>query len=360
VSTGPATVAGRRGVARRAIGRKAAARLSSLSRSLSRSLSPRLRRLLLVLAGILLFLVAVYLFWLRDSTLVAVNRVTVTGATTNEASRLRAALVSAARAMTTLHVDREGLERAVEAYPVVRGLEVSTDFPHTLRIKVLEHHPAAIAVTDGGRVPIAADGTVLRGLPVEGRLPTIEADGGVDGDRLEDHAALDAARVAGAAPAALRGRLRDVLSRKEDGVVVRMREGPDMIFGDAHRVRDKWIAAARVLADPAARGASYLDLRLPGRPAAGGLPATTVTPAAPAGSVTPTAPAPMTSPAPVAPTQPTPTADPTQSAPTTQTPPAAQTPPATQSPPTTGAPPTAQTPPATQTLPAGGGTAPAE
>ena len=40
---------------------------------------------------------------------------------------------------------------------------------------------------------------------------------------------------------------------------------------------------ARVLADPDAAGATYIDVRLPGRPAAGGLPAATLAPVAPAG-----------------------------------------------------------------------------
>jgi cell division protein FtsQ len=96
--------------------------------------------------------------------------------------------------------------------------------------------------------------------------------------------ALRAVRVAAAAPAALRGRLEELERRKEDGLVVRLREGPELIFGDATRMQAKWTAAARVLADKAAAGASYVDLRLPGRPAAGGLPAETVAPVAPADS----------------------------------------------------------------------------
>ena len=63
-----------------------------------------------------------------------------------------------------------------------------------------------------------------------------------------------------------------------------MRDGPELIFGDATRARAKWIAATRVLADPEAEGASYIDVRLPGRPAAGGLPAATLAPVAPAGT----------------------------------------------------------------------------
>ena len=46
----------------------------------------------------------------------------------------------------------------------------------------------------------------------------------------------------------------------------------------------------RVLADRDAAGADYIDLRIPGRPAAGGLPVQTVEPVAPADSDAQTAP----------------------------------------------------------------------
>jgi cell division protein FtsQ len=66
--------------------------------------------------------------------------------------------------------------------------------------------------------------------------------------------------------------------------VVELRDGPELIFGSAHRVRAKWIAATRVLADPESAGATYIDVTLPGRPAAGGLAAETLSPVAPAGT----------------------------------------------------------------------------
>ena len=233
---------------------------------------------MIVLAASLV-LAAAYQFWLRDSPLVSVEDVSVTGLTTKDASRVRASLVSAAHTMTTLHVDRDELEQAVSPYPAVRTIEVQTDFPHGLRIHVVEHRPAALV----RGLPVAADGTILRGIPVEGRLPKLESGGGLGGSRLTDPAALHGARVAGAAPAALRPRLESIEMRSQDGIVVQLRDGPELIFGEATRVRAKWIAAARVLADPAAEGATYIDVRLPGRPAAGGLPAATLAPVAPAG-----------------------------------------------------------------------------
>jgi cell division protein FtsQ len=248
------------------------------------ALSARLKHRSLAVCALFLLLAGTYQFWFRDSWLVSVNRVTVSGLTTEDAPRVRAALTAAARSMTTLHVDRDDLERVVKTYPVVKSLELSPDFPHTLRIQVIEHHPAAIAVTEGGRVAVAADGTVLAGLAGEVRLPTISAEGTIQGERLEDPAALAAARVAGAAPSALHRRIETVRMRRDDGIVVVLRDGPELIFGDATHMRAKWTAAARVLADKTVGGATYIDLGLPGRPAAGGLPAETVTPVAPAGS----------------------------------------------------------------------------
>jgi cell division protein FtsQ len=235
---------------------------------------------MVLMLGVSVLLAAGYQFWLRDSSLVAVEDVTVTGLTTKEAARVRAQLVSAAHTMTTLHVEKEELERAIAAYPVVRTLEVRADFPHGLAIHAVEHRPVALV----GGLPVAGDGTILRGIPVEGRLPKVDARDDLDGDRLTEPPALHAALVAGGAPAALRPRLERIDLRSQDGIVVELRDGPELIFGDATRVRAKWLAATRVLADPDAQGASYIDVRLPGRPAAGGLPATTLSPVAPAGT----------------------------------------------------------------------------
>jgi cell division protein FtsQ len=266
------------------------------------ALSARTRRNLLIATAACLLLAAGYQFWLRDSSFVAVDRVSVTGLSTSDAERVRVALSAAGGTMTTLHVDHEALDRAVAGFPVVRELEVTTDFPHGLRIHVVEHVPAAIAVGDGGRVPVAGDGTILHGLPVEGRLPTIEVDGAFGVERLRDRTARAAAAVAAAAPPVLRARIAAVGDDKDEGLVAELREGPELIFGDGTRLHAKWAAAARVLADLEASGASYVDVRIPGRPAVGGLPAETIVPVAPAGT-TSTAP-PAATGEPTAPTTP--------------------------------------------------------
>jgi cell division protein FtsQ len=295
---------------------------------------PRLRLRLVILVLICLALAAGYQFWLRDSSFVAVEDVKVSGLTTKDSERVRAALTSAGHTMTTLNVDRESLEQAVAHYPVVRGLEITTDFPHGLRIRVIEHHPAALVELGGDEIPVAGDGTILRGLPVEGRLPVIDTEVAARGERLSSAAALHAARVAGAAPAPLRSRIEAITVRKEDGVVVELHEGPELLFGDGRRAEAKWIAATRVLADPETEGATYIDVRLPGRPAAGGLPSATVAPVALAG--TPVAPSTTT----IAPTDPAAA----QAGTTAPTPAAEATTPAAGAPPATAAPTTPAAP----------------
>ncbi len=325
------------------------ARLGGVPRSALRSVRPhdarlprpsaRMRRIALALLVLLLVTGGVYRFWLRDSSLVSVEHVTVTGVTTKDANRVRAALAATARTMTTLHVRRDRLDQAVAGFPVVRALQVTTDFPHGMKIQVIERVPAAMAVTDSGRVPVAADGTVLQGLPTPGPLPTVRARGGLKGQRLSDPLALAGARVAGTAPPALRRRLDEVHRDGERGLVATMHDGPDLVFGGASRLREKWIAAARVLADQDAQGATYVDLRVPGRPAVGGLafqsvapPETEQAPVLPGdGATTAT---PESGPATGAPVDPA-TAPLTGEAPATATPPATSTPPAAQTPATT-------------------------
>ena len=232
---------------------------------------PRARRRLLALLLAVLVLGAAYRLWIRDAPFASVDRVTVTGLSTDDAERVRAALVSTARTMTTLHVERDRLEKVVAGYPVVRALEVEADFPHALRIRVVEHKPVLVALTGGARLPVAADGTVLEGLPIEGPLPVVETEGGLKSNRLADADAVGAAHIAGAAPLPLRRRLREIERDGDRGYVARLRRGPELIFGSAAHLRAKWVAAARVLADGETRGATYVDLRVPGRPAVGGL-----------------------------------------------------------------------------------------
>lgn len=241
------------------------------------------------LLGLLLLIVvaATGWLWLRESPLVGVERVQVTGLSSSQASAVEGALRRAAADMTTLHVRDEVLETAVEPYESVQGVDADADFPHTLRIAVTEKRMVAVVSVGGAETAVAADGRLLRG--VEPAEPLPEVDGGrvVASDRLADAGALSAIAVLAKAPRDLHARVERA-RRGDRGLILEMREGPDLIFGDRQRVRAKWAAAARVLAEPTAVGAVYLDLRLPERVAAGGVAPTPEPTAAPTSTAPPT------------------------------------------------------------------------
>ena len=208
--------------------------------------------------------------WLRDSSLAEVREVEVTGSTSSQESKVRAALDAAARDMTTLHVREDALRAAVAQYASVAGLEVEADFPHTLRIRVLEHKPVAVLVSGDREMAASGDGLLLRGVVADGDLPVIRTDVPPVGDRVSNANTRTALTIAAAAPGELRRRI-DRIWTGSRGMMLALVDGPDLIFGDASDARRKWLAAARVLADPSAAGAIYLDVRIPERVAAGGL-----------------------------------------------------------------------------------------
>ena len=127
---------------------------------LPRASLPRPGRMLLWVT-VALAALAVGGMWLRDSELVRVKHVEVTGIGGPDAARIRALLAEAAREMTTLHVRTDQLHAAVSGYPIVKGLRVERDLPNGLRIIVQEHVPVAAVVVDGARTAVAGDGLLL-------------------------------------------------------------------------------------------------------------------------------------------------------------------------------------------------------
>lgn len=263
------------------------------------SLPPRALRLAVAAAAIVCAVAGLYLFAVRDLWLFRVDTVTVTGLTTREGPKVRAALVGVGRDMTTLHLRRGDLEAAAAAYPVVRGLRVKADFPDRLEVRVIEHRPVArVARGRGSRVYVALDGTVLRGFRPNGRLPLIEAGGPLRGSHLPGRRGAAVLAAIGAAPAPLATRLGRVTEERSRGLVVQMRRGPKIVLGDSSQLRAKWAAAARVLAASGTGGAAVIDVRLPSRPAVSGLGPGPRTAAAAAFTVAPAPRAPKAQPVP--------------------------------------------------------------
>jgi cell division protein FtsQ len=207
--------------------------------------------------------------WLRDSSLVAVKRVTITGDTGPDAAQIRAALNRAARNMTTLDVHLDQLQTAVAPYAVVKNLQVATSFPHGLTIHVVEQVPVAMITAGGKSIPVSGDGTLLHDLPASSALPSIPMSVPPGGTRLADAPARNAVSVLAAAPYDLLGAIATVSTVSGHGLTVTLRSGETIYFGDSTLVADKWTAAVAVLGDSGSAGAQYIDVSDPARPAAG-------------------------------------------------------------------------------------------
>lgn len=216
-------------------------------------------------------------FWLRDSSLVTVRDVQVSGVTGPEAAQVRQAITDAAQGMSTLHVDVGRLRGAVQSFPIVEGLQVHRDLPHTLEITVRQHVAVGALSLGAHRVAVAGDGTILNGSLTKG-LPLIPVGAPPGGAKLVERRALRLVALLAAAPPELRARVGHV-GFGPHGLAARISHGPVLYFGPGTRLRAKWVAAARILSDFSSKGTSYLDLRIPERPAAGGLVATAPEPA---------------------------------------------------------------------------------
>jgi cell division protein FtsQ len=235
-------------------------------RLLRRLPRPGLRSLGVVL--VLLAIAAGGWVWLRNSSLVAVNRVTIVGVSGRDAQPIRAALTSAAHNMTTLDVKLAALRTAVAPYPVVKQLHVSTNFPHAMRIEVSEQVPVATISAGGVQVAVASDGTLLRGTSVPGLLPTISLPVAPGGTHVHG-ATLDVVRLLAAAPFQFLAKVSQASEGSAHGLEAQLRNGPKLYFGTDDDLGAKWAAAAAVLADAGSAGADYIDVTVASRPAAG-------------------------------------------------------------------------------------------
>jgi cell division protein FtsQ len=229
------------------------------------------RRLRLVLLALLLAtpLLAGGYLWLRGSSLVAVHHVQVSGVHGADARAIDQALTTAARRMGTLDVNTGVLQAAVAPFRTVREVHVSTIVPHGLRIGVVERLPVAALTVGGLHTAVAADGVILGPALLSPSLPAV-ADSGqsATAKRVASSATLAALSALGAAPAPL-AKLIERAYTGPKGLTIAMKGGLLAYFGDGSRPHAKWASLARVLVEPSSAGATYVDVRLPERPAAG-------------------------------------------------------------------------------------------
>jgi cell division protein FtsQ len=212
--------------------------------------------------------------WLRDSSLVAVRTVRVSGLHGAESGEIEAALVRTARQMSTLDVHPSALIAAVAPFRVVRAVHVSASFPHGMSIQVVEQLPVASVQLGAIRTAVAADGAVLGPALLSRSLPAVSAGSesasqlAFTGQYVRSRMLAGELTVLGAEPAPFRRVVSRVFMGSK-GITVALHDGLLAYFGDATLPHAKWISLARVLLDESSAGATYIDVRVPERPAAG-------------------------------------------------------------------------------------------
>jgi cell division protein FtsQ len=206
----------------------------------------------------------------RQTSLFAVDRIEVRGASPRVAGQVRQALASLV-GRPLVGLDGSAVLRRVDALPTVVSASYDRAFPHTLRITVVPERPAAVLrrgpdswlVSIRGRVIERLLGSSLPGLPrlwVATRTPVRT------GGELTAAGTATAAHAVGVA-GAFASRV-DSASYTDGVLVFRLRSGLELLLGDGGDVKLKVAVAERVLSKLPS-GSTFLDVSIPGRPVSG-------------------------------------------------------------------------------------------
>ncbi|HZT84834.1 MAG TPA: FtsQ-type POTRA domain-containing protein [Gaiellaceae bacterium] len=206
----------------------------------------------------------------RETSLFAIQRIEVEGASPQVAAQVRRSLAFVV-GRPLVGLDGTAVLRKVDALPTVVRASYDRAFPHTLRILVVAERPAAVLRSGTGGWLVSARGRVVERLPASAlpRLPRIWIPTRTRirvGAELGTTGAAVAARAVGLA-GAFAARVASA-SYTKDGLVFRLRSGFQLLLGDGSDVKLKVAVAERVLT-MLPYGATFLDVSIPGRPVAG-------------------------------------------------------------------------------------------
>jgi len=225
------------------------------------------RRLRLVVAALVTAALIAAVWGGTRSPLLDVDRIVVEGAARTGDDGVRsAAAIQGGQAMTDVDVD--GASRKVSGLPWVLETDVVRDWPSTVRLRVVERRPVAVARQgDAAWVLVDRTGRVL--APADAPPPGIAVVDGVPpagepGTQLAAPA-LGPLEVAAELPPGLAPRVSTV-AVGPSGVELRLDPQGVVLIGDGLGVAEKLQAALTVLAAVDGRTVSTLDVRIPSTP----------------------------------------------------------------------------------------------
>lgn len=240
--------------------RPSSATRPTIARFEERRKAGRRRRLVkAAIAGLLAAAVFLAVWGVWFSSWFAVTKVQVIGT-----HRLSVAAIEEAAAVPLgrpiLRVDTSVIRRHVAALTVVSSVTVTTEWPHTVRIVVVERRPTAVVRVLGGSYRLLdATGVDIGGVSDRpAGMPLLSMDVGTS----TRSALAAAASVAGSLTPALAARVRWVSALTPDSVVLELTSGATVRWGDSSQGAVK----AQVLLALMKRQARVYDVSAPYAP----------------------------------------------------------------------------------------------
>jgi cell division protein FtsQ len=161
------------------------------------------------------------------------------------------------------------IEERLEATPWIRDASVSRTLPHTITVSVAERSPVAMVTSEGTRMLVASDGTVLGKAGRSADLPRVDVAGIPNRPGARVALTAPVLLVASTLAPQLVERVASVEVDDDGLVFLRLKDGPVAIYGETDRVREKSAAVLAVVewADREGVALERIDVRAPTAPA---------------------------------------------------------------------------------------------
>jgi cell division septal protein FtsQ len=225
---------------------------------------------------------------LARSSAFDVHSIAVRGGDASLDAQARGVLMTAIDGRSLLQVSSSSLAHRLTELPRVQAAYVDRDFPNTLRVRLVEERPVAVARIGRSYVELSGRGRVLGMLPLHPRpsLPAVvvalpaTAQAPTAGSFLRDRNGLAALDVVRALPSDFGGRVVRVSEDDHGALTARLEIGLDVRLGPDLDLARKLSVASLFLQrfGPSARsGLTYVDVSSPDHPVVcprGGDPAT--------------------------------------------------------------------------------------
>jgi len=228
------------------------------------------RRLFVLVTAAAVFAVFGYGgYWVWNSPFFKITEVEVVGS-----ERIAASTVvekTGILGQSMFNADLAAAQEALYSHPLVYGVRVERDWPHTIRVIVEERAPWGTWEQSGVSYTIDREGVVLGLGPASPGSPVIrssEAGNRVQGDRVDYQAVDAAAEIYEKLPRQLGTTVAEVAFIKGKGVQVTTTSGLVALFGDSSSISYKLSVWAALSAEAQARRINYttIDLRYGNRP----------------------------------------------------------------------------------------------